>query len=300
MQRYIEPSPIIHPRSHFSEQNITPETMAIIASILRRCPTPPQKGLGAKLMHSSSSLGYAPATYQIISTALQLGELAKDQIVQSSLQRLGLLAKKERDPKAMFLLGKSLYSQGAEKNALEWLRKATKIPTGNLEFDGAGEALVLEGLILARGGLDKAGAKAAWEKAARDLDEPQAYFYLSQLEGERGNFAVQQVYLLKAASGGVSDAAHNLGVIELEKLMKGEEKKLETMDDYGMAREWFNVAAASGFGMSMLNMATICETVRNNAEALMWLKKAEGVADGDVVKQARARRAKLEVAEEAS
>jgi tetratricopeptide (TPR) repeat protein len=243
--------------------------MALLAGILKKCPSAGQKALAKSVMLAASMLGEKAATFDIISEALRVGTLYE---YRAPLERLGALAKKDSDPQAMTLLGKVLMAERRGNEALDWFRRATQPPTGGLEFDGAGEALVSEGRILLQRN-DKGGAKAAFEKAALGLDDPHAYFYLAQLQ-EPGS-SNQQVYLLKAASSGVVEAWHNLGVLELEKVNKLE-RKPASLDDYGMAREWFLVASAEGFGLSMINMAIISKAIGQMDEALKWLEKAEG------------------------
>lgn len=251
------------------EHSISTSTMALLASILKRCPNAGQRALAKSVMLAASRLGEKAATFDIISEALRVGTVHE---YRAPLERLGILAKKENDPQAMTLLGKVFMADRREREALDWLRRATRPPTGGLEFNGAGEALVNEGRILSQRN-DREGAKAAFEKAALELDEPFAYFYLAQMQ-EPGS-SNHQVYLLKAASSGVVEAYHNLGAIELEKITN-QEKKPSSLADYGMAREWFEVAATDGFGLSMLNMAVIHKAVGQLDEALKWLAKAEG------------------------
>lgn len=254
------------------EYDITPSTVTLLASILRRCNGKGQLSLAKKLMLSASSLGEKSATFEVISSAITTG-FPRD--YPAPLQRLGVLAKKDNDPQAMTLLGKVLFNQRGEKEAMEWFRKATRPPTGSLDFQGAGDALVHEGRILL-GWKDKKGAEAAFRKAALELDDPSAYFYLSQLQ-EPGS-PNQEVYLLKAASSGVLEAWHNLGALELAKIEKRPLKDGQTRN-CGMAKEWFEVAAADGFGLSMLNLASIYRAMGQEEEALRWLEKAEGVPD---------------------
>ncbi|TVY89941.1 hypothetical protein LAWI1_G006827 [Lachnellula willkommii] len=246
---------------------VTLQHMVTLSGVLRRCSDRAQNGLGLTLMLAASEMGEKSATYELIQSSIN-----KNQVFEypAPLQRLGSLAKKEKDAEAMALLGKVLFCQGKEDEALEWLRKATRPPTGSLEFAGSGDALVYEGRILLKKG-DKKGAGEAFKKGALELDEPSAYFYLSQLQ-EPGS-STQEVYLLKAASSGVLEAMHNLGALELAKIGK-QEKKPTSLADYGMAREWFQVAASDGFGLSMLNMALICKAVGQDEAGLLWLDKA--------------------------
>ncbi len=223
-------------------------------------------------MLSASNLGEKSATFDVISSAISAGVLRD---YPAPLQRLGILAKKDNDPQAMTLLGKVLFKQRGEKEALEWFRKATRPPTGSLDFQGAGEALVHEGRILL-GWNDRERAESAFRKAALELDDPSAYFYLSQLQ-EPGS-PDQEVYLLKAASSGVLEAWHNLGALELAKIEQRPLKEGQTRE-YGMAKEWFEVAAADGYGLSMLNLASIYRAMGQEEAAWRWLEKAEGIPD---------------------
>lgn len=245
--------------------------MALLAAILKRCSAPAQKLLAKKLLLSASELGEKAATFDLIQEALRGGIVHEYPVV---VRRLGELAL-GNDPQAQLLLAKILFTDpNTEKKALSWLQKATKPPTGNLEFDGAGEALVLKGRILLKM-KKKEEATAVFKQAALELDEPEGYFYLSKLQDPTS--AEHQIYLLKAATSGIVEASHNLGVLELEKLMKSQIKS-KNLDDYGVARDWFEVAAADGFGLSMLNMASMCKQVGDVEAAAIWLSKAEQVA----------------------
>lgn len=216
-------------------------------------------------MLSASALGEKSATFELITSAIRTGSIKE---YDAPLRRLGVLAKKEHDPQAMLLLGKVLYGQNGDKEALEWFQRATRPPTGYLEWDGAAEALVQEGRILLT---KKAtlGAREAFEKAAFELDDPTGYFYLSKME-EFGS-QKQEIYLMKASSAGILEAWHNLGAIELGK-RRGQ--PIKRMSDYGLAREWFFVAASDGFGLSMLNLAVMHRSVEDINGALEWLEKA--------------------------
>lgn len=216
-------------------------------------------------MLSASALGEKSATFELISSAIRTGSI---QEYDGPLRHLGVLAKKENDPQAMLLLGKVLYGQNSDNEALEWFQKGTRPPTGHLEWNGAAEALVQEGRILLA---KKAplGARKAFEKAALELDDPTGYFYLSEME-EFGS-EKQQTYLMKASSAGILEAWHNLGAIELGKRRV---QPIKRMSDYGLAREWFLVAASDGFGLSMLNLAVMHRSVEDIDGASRWLEKA--------------------------
>lgn len=222
-------------------------------------------------MLSASTKGDKIATFEIITSALQSNMIHNYQEV---LSRLKKIASNEGDQQAMMLLGKVLfYAYQSYAEALSWVRKANYPPTGNHQFDGAGESLVLEGLILQKIG-DIQSAKIAFERAAKELDEPEAYFYLSQME--ENSSVIQQNYLLKAATAGITEAWYNLGVIKLNKIMK-KNPELKTLEDFDIASEWFLVAAFDGNGPSMINLAIMCKMVRDWNQAFEWLEKARSI-----------------------
>lgn len=193
----------------------------------------------------------------------------------------------------MSLLGKVLYSQGKDSEALEWSRRATQ---NGIAFDGAGEALVYEGGILLKRG-DRDGSRAVFRKAALEADDAEAYLYLSDFEPSGSN--TQQVYLLKAASSGIVEAWHRLGELELAKLDSesddGGDVLRSDLQDFGMAREWFELAAVEGYGPSMLRMASMCRSGSRVDEGWTWLQKAEKLPD--VADRARLIRNQWELAE---
>jgi TPR repeat protein len=214
-------------------------------------------------MLSASELGDSAATIALLSSGMRSGNFRK---YEKPLKRLGILAK-EGNPRAMTLLGRTEASKGNATEALEWIRKATRGPAG-LDFEEAGEALVYEGQLLMNRNREE--AIKALRKAALELDEPSAYFYLAKLE--KSGSPNQTVYFMKAASSGVTEASHQLGLIELSKAVKAADGN--TPPDYGMAREWFQLAAADGYQPSMLSMCQICEDSGKTDEELEWRKKA--------------------------
>jgi len=215
-------------------------------------------------------MGEETATYELIQSALNQGRVGEHQTTFHRLKRLA-----QDDPKnvdAQALLGKALFSQGDYAGARDWLTQATN---GHLNFAGSGEALT----CLGRAHLAENNAvlaETAFRRAALQLDEAPAYYHLAQLQ-EAGSEA-RNVYLLKAASSGVLEACHDLGMLELKKI-KEAGKKPTSLEDYGMAREWLQIAANDGFGMSMLKMAFMCKAVGQDENALAWLEKAKAKED---------------------
>lgn len=267
------------------EWRIDPATVATLAGILRRSETKPQQILAKRVMLTASALGEKSATLDLIASALNTGTLHE---YTEPLQRLSILAKKHNDPQAWTLLGRVYNARKNSREALECFRKATRPPTGHLDFYGAADALVYEGQILLAQD-DRAEAKTAFEKAALQLDDPAAYFYLSKLQ--EPSSSQEHVYLLKAASSGIKEAWHNLGALELAK-RKDNSAKPTKLEDFGMAFEWFQVAAADGFGPSMLNLALMCKSIGMFEDGLKWLDKAEETPD--VAHEARRIRSQFE------
>jgi TPR repeat protein len=215
-------------------------------------------------MLTASELGDDEATIILVVAGIRSGNFRD---YEKPLKKLGVMAK-EGNPRAMTLSGRIAASQGGNKEALGWFRKATQGPTG-LDFEEAGEALVCEGQLLMKD--DTKAAQAVLRKAALELDDPSAYFYLAELE-EKGSQS-QAVYLMKAASSGIIEAAHELGSIELSKTTKASEGN--SPPSYGIAREWFQLAAVGDYGPSMLQLAQICKESGEPDEGLKWLEKAK-------------------------
>ncbi|KAA8572131.1 hypothetical protein EYC84_002047 [Monilinia fructicola] len=255
------------------KHGITASDVTQLSISVGRCREQAQKALGRRLIDSASAMGDPAATLEVVSDAFRNNQLHSARS-RPFLERLGLLAKKEKNVEAMGLLGQILYSQGKIKEATDWLQMAVggpELPT----FLGAAEALVVLGLILEK--TDKEGAKKAFSKAALDLDYPSAYFYLSKHVGP-GEEDDRMIYLLKAAGAGIPEACHNLGAIELSK--KGDQADKKPSDrNYGYAKEWFQVAAEGGFGLSMLNLASICKSQGQTEEGLKWLERAEALPE---------------------
>jgi TPR repeat protein len=222
-------------------------------------------------MLSASELGDRTATFELVSSAMRKGTTDS---YFGLVQRCKQLATRESDPQAMLLLGKICLVQRRENEAFDWFSKATQSPS-SVGFPGSSEALVHVGRIL-QSRKENSKAADAFRRAALELGDPSAYFYLSQME-EPGS-PQQEVYLLKAASGGIVEAWHNLGSLELAKIEK-QAAEPKAVQDYGMAREWFQVAAADGFGLSMLNMAVICKSGGQLESGVRWLERAEEVPE---------------------
>lgn len=257
------------PYSSFSEHGITASDVTQLAVSVGRCKEQAQKALARHLIDSASAMGDPAATLEVMSDAFRNNQLHTPRSL-IFLQRLGFLAKIGKNIQAMALLGQILYSQGKPKEAQSWLETAIR-GSELANFPGSAEAYVVLGLILE--GTDREAAKKMFSKAALELDYPSAYYYLSKYTGP-GEEDDKMIYLLKASGAGILEACHDLGVVELSKIGDQADKK-PSERDYGYAKEWFHVAAEGGFGLSMLNLASICKSQGQIEEGLKWLEKAE-------------------------
>jgi TPR repeat protein len=249
------------------EFDINPPTLVLLSKILNRSPLLVQRHLARRIMLSASRLGNEEATINLVTSGIRSGNFRNHRHL---LERLEIMAK-EGNPRAMTLLGRISANQGRKREALAWFRKATQGLAG-LDFEEAGEALVCEAQLVMDDNAKE--AETLFRKAAFELDDPSAYYYLSELQESPLN---QVAYLMKAASSGIVEAAHKLGLMELSKTGRGADGNSPT--SYGMAREWFQLAAAGKYGPSMLSLAQMCRECGELDEGLRWLNQAKKLED---------------------
>lgn len=148
---------------------------------------------------------------------------------------------------------------------------------------------------------EKELAKEAFKKAALELDEPMAYYYLARWS-PLGSVE-ESVYLIKAASSGVLEAIVRLGQLELEKVLGaspslsndldgkvGEKQKTlpKTISGYGIAGEWIRLAAERGDQSSMLHLGCMLKSVGEHEGWREWKEKVGDVKGwGEKTVQAR-------------
>ncbi|KAM3068025.1 hypothetical protein ACMFMG_011073 [Clarireedia jacksonii] len=262
---------------------MSPVHLTKLSVIIGSCSSSEQKSLARHLMISAANLGEKQAIVTMARHAFLTGSLDASSN-KPILQQLSLLAKKEKHLQATSLLSEILISQGREKEALDHLRDAVSTPIEKIDNAYAmGEACALFGKILIRKGAREEAEKVL-RKGALEYDNAFSYFYLSNLQADGTDEKI--MFLEKAAASGITEACHNLGVIELEKIEReieerksiGERGRRE-MKDYGLAREWFEVAAEGGFGLSMLNLITICRAEGRAEEGDKWQRRAEEVPE---------------------
>jgi len=168
----------------------------------------------------------------------------------------------------MVTMGNYLMSQQRYEAAIKMFTDATE---GELDFDSASEALFSMGnihLLLQ----NKNAAMASFQRYALECGNPKAFYYFATTENDGTDDQI--AYYSQAAQSGILEACHKLGVVELAKIEKRAGKP-RTILDYGMAREWFQLAATDEFVPSMLNIAIICKAVGETQTGLAWLKNAE-------------------------
>jgi len=197
---------------------IGPLTLTLLARILIRSSSKYHRGVARRLLFSASALNEPTATLQLVSEGLGKSDLANPQL-EEPLRRLSTLGKTNKNPSAMILLGQILERQGKADKALDFYEEV--VNTKNDRYGGAededsniAQAWLALGRIKAQG-RDLAGAKAALKKAALEFDDPTAYFYMARFRDPKSDDYL--LYNLKAASSGISEAAHNLGIFYLQR-----------------------------------------------------------------------------------
>ncbi|KAG0647466.1 hypothetical protein D0Z07_6890 [Hyphodiscus hymeniophilus] len=246
------------------DHGISAAHLYLLGMICMRSPSDPTRHLGQRLLRAAAALGDKHATFHLIKSALVSSALSSAELA-TPLQRLAILAK-QQDPDAMLLYGQVLEQRGKEDEALKWFREAAE---SGPDFVGLGEAIIAQSRILLRRN-DEVGAETMLRKAALELDEPRAYFMLGKLQA-RGSVE-QELYLMKAASSGIPEAAGELGVLEVHKVIARSRALVnqpqpngamppDKLQDFAIAREWLEIGAASGDRHSMLNLATFLKSV---------------------------------------
>lgn len=225
-----------------TENNIKPETLTLLGSILNKCANRPQKILGKHIMLSASALGDEAATLQLLRSAFRTDRLHNLEY-DSPLQQLNKLSQNGSVP-SMVLLGQIKQNQGKEKEALELFNKAAAgVPESDKEVSsGYVDALLYQGALLLKQGKATEGY-ALLQKAALEHDNPLAYHLFAGAPFH--DESTREIYLLKAASSGVVDACYDLGMWYLERAKNGQGEK-----DMAMGREWLHVAADAGHEQS--------------------------------------------------
>lgn len=253
----------------------TPETLTLLGQLLNRCSHNAQRFVGKQMMLTASVAGHADATLALLVPAHRSGSLSKAEY-QAPLKHLRVLAKSRENVQAMVLLGRIVQDEGREQEALDLFEaaaKSTAVRDGAVPVPiGAAEALVYAGEVQLKRG-QKGPAEEMFRKAALDLDNPLGYYHLAKLQEE--GTTNKEVYLLKAASSGVSDAAFEIGIIQWGKwdvVRKGGEEMRK-------AKEWFHLGAVGGHGLSMIALARILDLEGDVSGGQKWEDAVERLPD---------------------
>ena len=167
---------------------------------------------------------------------------------------------------------------------------------------------------------DKKGAEAAFEKGAFKYDDPNAFYYLAKLFKPKMS-KDYLVYMLKAASSGIPEAAQEVGIYFIKssqglsefepvagsdsdsdprktfdpmyRTMRGPESELGTtsnLQTLDVAQEWFSIGAESGIPASQVFSAILLRRKAHTVAGLKCLDEASNSKDwGTVVSWLKAR-----------
>ncbi|KAI9723356.1 MAG: hypothetical protein M1812_001240 [Candelaria pacifica] len=262
--------------------SIKAKNLTLIARVQLRATTVGQQEVAQNLLLAACSLMDHEATFRIVSQAVKQ-QLLKHHAFQPAMRNLEALAK-DKHPQALTLKGQIAMSRGEEAEGLKFLEEATrnttKITDTGYDVGGPREGW----LALGRWKLKRekyTEAKAAFRVAA-DMDDPVACHYLANLPDTSSED--QHVYLLRAAASGSAQAAHELGLIYLERAKAPSTGKFPTSskeraDWRNTAQEWFNVANFGGHIPSVLELAEMSGEIGLHKVGLELLKTAESFDD---------------------
>ncbi|KAI9762961.1 MAG: hypothetical protein M4579_000024 [Chaenotheca gracillima] len=265
-----------------NDHGIEIRDLTTLAQILLRGGKKPTFSLARSLLQSGSTLGDPSATFFVVRQALK-SSAATLKRIGISLQHLSTLAM-DGDPEALYLLGMVDQEELKFPSALNNFEKAEKALDN---VDGDTRMLQSE-LFVALGRLRlKMGERVKAETSLRRataLDDGTAFHHLAGLQPPLSS--ERYTYLLKGASAGITESAHELGQFYLRSIDQkhnnlGEEIQdgifLNTEEDdlKSMAIEWLTVSATGGYTQSQLDLATLLISERRFQEAMEWIEKAQ-------------------------
>ena len=230
--------------------------------------SPDHMPIARKIMFDAAELGEPLAICELVEAAIRKSSFSNPEF-SKNLQRLKTMvnATRSSNRQAMGTLGNYYMSQQEYKEAMRLYNDATD---GGTDPGSPPQVLFNMGKIYLLW-KDQDAAYSAFKRSAQG-GQYEAVYYLAAAT-EDGSDHQKEAYQFAALSG-IPEACHNLGDVELEKIIKRVEKP-KTIFDYGMAREWFQVAATNDFVPSMLNMALICKVIGEKPSGMAWLENAE-------------------------
>jgi len=227
-----------------------------------------QRATARKLMVDAAELGEPSAACELVESGIRGNAFANPEFSEH-LQRLKRMADSTGPSglRAKMTLGSYFISQQKYKEAMGMLKVATD---GEKDSPAAAQAFFNMGKIFLQW-KDRDAAHSAFIKSAQGAHREALYYIAAATED--GSQYQKEAYQIAALSG-IHEASHNLGDIELE-IVRSRPDQPKTLLDYGMAREWFQVAATNDYIPSMLNMALICKSVDEMETGMQWLENAE-------------------------
>lgn len=203
------------------EHNLSPETVFRLAFIINRgSNNRNEKQIATSLSHTASNLGHAPATIELVSLGLNSGNLKRDDY-HGPLKKLNLHAR-NGNARANLLLGRIRLDEGREGEALTFFKSVTQSPAapapglmevvrniGTVKNASAyAEAKTEMGKIYLKRG-NKDAAFHSFTIAAGEDTYPRAFYELGMLTEDDSQ---REELMIRAAEGGIAEAAHEAGV----------------------------------------------------------------------------------------
>ncbi|KAG4304540.1 hypothetical protein PORY_001933, partial [Pneumocystis oryctolagi] len=162
--------------------------------------------------------------------------------------------------KASLILGNFAAKLNDDKQAENFYLKSIKKENS--------DAMVALAVLKKRLGKD-AEAKY-WFIRASEMNNAEGHFGRSLYTSNEESL----YYLLQAASNGVIEAAHNLGTI------------YRKQGNILLSKEWYEVAAFSGFQVSQMNLARLYEEEGSFDKSLFWAREAQKQG-GNIIEEAK-------------
>jgi len=180
--------------------------------------------LGHRMVNSAANLDYEPAVLSLVAHLFRQRQYP-DPKLEKLRAKFRRIVDQGRNPNALALHGMILHiAVRNEVDAVAAFRRALEVGIENntrvagfkwtaaADFEWAADCYYLLGKILAKRHGQKKEAMSLLEKAALELDFPEAYYELAMLLDKDGPDGRWVQYMIKAAANGVPNAATELGV----------------------------------------------------------------------------------------
>ena len=292
--------------------------LTLLATILQKSKIESLRDVVQDLYHAASEVGDPSASVKIIKQAVKSSLLGHPDVAKARKRLLQLV--EEKYPTAMNLQACIYESEGRPQKALELYEEVIGIDDPkyigieglSTWEDGIADAWREASRLRYEAG-DKKGAEAAFEKGAFKYDDPDAFYYLAKIFKSKAS-KDYFIYMLKAASSGIPEAAHEVGMYFLKygqglaetKLlagsgsdsgpvkafdsryttMKGKESRKGTISNQqnlDVVQEWFSIGADAGIAGSQLFSAILLRRGTHIDAGLRRLDEVSKSKDWDAV-----------------